>query len=338
MKILLTGSTGFIGRALTSYLLEQTDALLHLAIRKSSDMEMIEQTYNERVLSTCIGDISAGTNWLDLLIDCDVVVHCAARVHIMDEWVRDPLRAFREINVDGTLNLAQQAAQAGVRRFIYLSSIKVNGEYTQSDMPFSPDDIATPMHPYSISKFEAEQGLMRLAESSNMEVVIIRPPLVYGPGVKGNFLRMLQLLHKKLPLPFGALKKNKRSFVSVSNLINLITICLTHPNAANQIFLVSDDHDLTTVELFQKIQQTLESRSLFLPVPIWALNSAAILLGKKEEIMRICGSLQVDISKSQKLLNWQPIESVDEALHRTVCDYTKAQKNNASVLTDATML
>ena len=193
-------------------------------------------------------------------------------------------------------------------------------------MPFSADNAAMPEDPYAISKYEAERGLMLLAEKSGMEVVIIRPPLVYGPGVKGNFLRMMQLLQKELPLPFGALKKNKRSFVSVANLVDFITLCISHPHAANQIFFVSDDNDLSTTDLLRKIQFLLGSYAPLIPVPLWFLSGAASLLGKEVELKRLRGSLQVDISKSRKLLNWQPIEDVDEALYRTVQYYLHAQE------------
>ncbi len=321
MKILLTGATGFIGQALVSSLLEQTDVMLQLAIRDNSGKTIGDHMYDHRVTLIPIGNISSRTSWSDALLDCNIVIHAAARVHIFDEQTLDPLSDFREINVEGTLNLARQAMLAGVRRFIYLSSVKVNGEYTQPGRPFSPDTEAMPEDPYAISKYEAEQGLLRLAEKSTMEVVIIRPPLVYGPGVKGNFLRMMQYLEKGIPLPFGALKNNKRSFISIGNLVNLITLCITHPQAANQIFLVSDDSDLSTTDLLRKIRTFLGNRSPLVPVPYWLLNSAAILLKKESELKRLHGSLQVDISKSLKLLNWKPIESVDDALYTTVQDY-----------------
>lgn len=316
MKLLLTGATGFVGQKLVPHLLETTDTTLHLTVRSLSD-----QVFDERVILTRISDISPHTVWHEALVDCQVVIHAAARVHIMEEQAKDPLSVFREVNVGGTLNLARQAAEAGVRRFIYLSSIKVNGEYSLPDKPFSPEDLARPTQAYSISKYEAEQGLMDLAEKSQMEVVIIRPPLVYGPGVKGNFLSMLQLLQKGTPLPLGGLKKNKRSFVSIDNLVTLIKTCVTHPSAANQIFLVSDNEDLSTTILLRKLRQLFENQAPLLPVPSWLLNAGAILLGKKSEIMRLSGSLQVDISKSCKLLNWQPSVSVDEALYKTVKDY-----------------
>lgn len=323
MKILLTGATGFIGQKLVRYLLEHTDATLQLAVRKQCDIGISDALNIQRVGVITVGDISLEANWNSALTDCEVVIHAAGRVHVINEEAPDSLHAFREVNVEGTLKLARQAIEAGVRRFIFLSSIKVNGEYTQSGIPFGPDDEVMPEHPYSISKYEAEKGLMDLAEKSQMEVVIIRPPLVYGPGVKGNFLYMIHWLQKKTPLPLGALKNNRRSFVSVDNLVDFIATCVNHPKAANQIFLVSDDDDLSTTLLLRKIRRLLGNPIPLLPVPSWLLNSAAGMIKKRSEMMRLSGSLQVDISKSQKLLNWEPIESVDNALYRTIQDYRK---------------
>ena len=318
MNTLLTGSTGFIGQALVHHLIQHTDYSLHLAVRNMGSQFMCDKIADQRVITHPVGDISSATNWHAALMGCNVVIHAAARVHVMDEQADDPLKAFRDVNVEGTLNLARQAVQAGVQRFIYLSSVKVNGESTQLHKPFGPDDVAMPEDPYAISKYEAEQGLLSLAANSPMDVVIIRPPLVYGPGVKGNFLRMMQLMQKGMPLPLGALKKNKRSFVSVGNLVSLIENCMTNPNAVNQVFLVSDDIDLSTTDLLQKIQTQLGNRVPLIPIPLWLLNGAATMLGKEAELNRLSSSLQVDISKSRDLLHWQPMEGVDEALYKTV--------------------
>ena len=321
MKILVTGSTGFIGRELTRCLLDKTDAILHLSVRNNGSKEVNQQTNNPRVIYTQIGDISPDVNWCESLVDCEVVIHTAARAHIIVETAADPMREFMRINVDGTLNLAKQAVISGVKRFIFISSIGVNGESTCLNRSFSSVDFPNPNGSYAKSKYEAEQGLIKLAEKSQMEVVIIRPPLAYGPGVKGNFLRMMQLLHKRVPLPFGALGQNKRSFVSVSNLVDLIKVCISHPLAANQIFLVSDNDDISTTDLSLKIRKLLGNRAPLVPVPLWFLNGVATLLGKEGEMKRLGSSLQVDISKSRELLNWEPIESMDEALYKTVHDY-----------------
>lgn len=312
MNILLTGSSGFVGQRLVDYLLEHTDASLRLVVRK-----IPSRNFNQRVTLGSVVDISVDTDWQDILLDCNVVIHAAARVHVMEEHAHDPLRAYREINVSGTLNLARQAAKQGVKRFIFLSSIKVNGEATANGKPFSPHDIALPECPYSISKYEAEQGLLALSKETGMEVVIIRPVLVYGPGVKGNFKTMMEWLQKGAPLPLGIVN-NKRSFVSVNNLVDLITTCITHPRAANQIFLVSDGDDLSTTELLKKLRNLFDKRSILLPVPIWVLNGVARLLGKKVVADRLCESLQVDINKAHELLGWRPMAKVDDVLFSTV--------------------
>lgn len=319
MKILLTGATGFVGQTLVKHLLEQTDAVLLLPVRKTTDIR--NEEYKQRIIFTRIGDISSATDWKNILRDCNVVIHVAARVHIIKDPADDPLMAFREINVEGTLNLARQAMQAGVQRFIFLSSIKVNGEYTLQGKPFFPEDAPKPVDPYAISKYEAEKGLIYLAEEGHMDVVIIRSPLIYGPGVKGNFLRMLQLLHKQIPLPFASFKKNKRSLVSLDNLVDLIRVCIFHPNAANQTFLISDGDDLSTADILRKIRKSLGNKIPIFPIPLWVLSGAATVFGKKEEFNRIHDSLQIDISKLQKLLNWTPVEGVDQPLNRTVRDY-----------------
>jgi nucleoside-diphosphate-sugar epimerase len=218
--------------------------------------------------------------------------------------------------VDGTLNLARQAAERGVQRFIFLSSVKVNGEQTLSGKQFAAQDKAVPVDAYAISKWEAEQGLLKIAQESRMEVVIIRPPLVYGPGVKANFLAMMRWLHKGLPLPLGAIQ-NKRSFVALDNLVDLVVTCLDHPAAANQVFLAGDGEDLSTPELLRRLGLALGSPARLLPVPVPLLKSGAALLGKSDMAQRLCGSLQVDISKARTLLGWSPPISVDEGLRRT---------------------
>ena len=325
MQILITGATGFIGVELVAQLLEQTDATLKLAIRQISRYKIKAYLNHDRIMLTTIPDISIHTNWKEALEDCQVVIHAAGRAHVMQEYAHDPLRAFRAINVEGTLNLARQAVSMGVKRFIYLSSVKVNGEYSERNAPFSPDDEAMPENPYSISKYEAEQGLKAISEKSGMEVVIIRPPLVYGPGVGGNFLFMMKFLEKQYPLPFGALK-NKRSLVFVGNLVAMIKTCLAHTQAANQIFFVSDHEDLSTSTLIQKVKHLLGKHAVLLPIPVWMLKKVSTYCGKQSEIMRLCDPLQVDISKSKMLLDWQPTISVNEGLSRTVHYFLKQVK------------
>jgi nucleoside-diphosphate-sugar epimerase len=243
------------------------------------------------------------------------VVHAAARTHIMQDTVADPLTAFRLVNVQGTLNLARQAAEAGVKRFVFLSSVKVNGELTQMGHPFRENDIPAPQDPYALSKYEAVAGLCRLAEETGMEVVIIRPPLVYGPGVKANFENMIRWVRRGIPLPFAAVS-NKRSFVALDNLVDFIATCIVHPKAANQTFLVSDGEDLSTAELLQRVGLVLGKPMRLFPVPANLLQLAAGLIGKKTMAQRLCGSLQVDISKARDFLDWAPPLSVDEGLRQ----------------------
>jgi len=237
-------------------------------------------------------------------------------VHMMYDTSSDPLTEFRRVNVDGTANLARQAAAAGVRRFVFLSSIKVNGESTELGRPFAADDVPTPEDPYGVSKHEAEQLLRQISSETGMEVVIIRPPLVYGPGVQANFESMMRWLARGVPLPFGAVTNNRRSFVALENLIDLIATCLTHPTAANQTFLVSDGEDLSTADLLMRMGSALGKPVRLFNVPIGVLNQGAMLLNKPAIYQRLCGSLQVDIEKTRKLLDWTPPLSVDEGLRR----------------------
>jgi nucleoside-diphosphate-sugar epimerase len=242
----------------------------------------------------------------------------------MDDTSSDPLVEFRKVNLDGTLALARQASAAGVRRFIFISSIKVNGEGTAPTQPYKAGDDSAPLDPYGVSKLEAEQGLRALATDTGMEVVIIRPVLVYGPGVKANFLNMMRWLHKGVPLPFGAIH-NRRSLVALDNLVDLIVTCIDHPAAANQTFLVSDGEDLSTTELLRRMGTALGKPARLLPVPSWLLETGAAMLGKQALSQRLCGSLQVDISKTRELLNWTPPVSVDEALRKTAKHFLEQQ-------------
>lgn len=274
-------------------------------------------TANESVV---VGDLQESTDWRVALADVRVVVHLAARVHVMQDNVPDPLAAFRRINVAGTLNLARQAAQAGVRRFVFVSSIKVNGEETLPGHSFTADDMPAPSDYYGISKLEAEQGLKEIASQTGMELVIIRPPLVYGPGVRANFHMLLRAVARGVPLPLGGLN-NKRSLVALDNLVNLIETCITHPDAANQTFLVSDGEDLSTTELICRIANALGKPARLISIPLWMLKVGSMLLNKRDSLQRLSGNLQVDISKARALLGWTPPLSVDEGLRRTVAEW-----------------
>ncbi len=262
--------------------------------------------------------LGAAAKWAPLLAGCDAVVHAAARVHVMNETAHDPLTAFRDVNVAGTLNLAGQAAEAGVRRFVFISSIKVNGEATASGRAFTSADIPAPMDAYAISKAEAEAGLIALAAETGMEVVIVRPPLVYGPGVKGNFLSMMRWLKRGIPLPLGAILHNRRSLVALDNLVDLIVACVDHPAAANQVFLASDGEDVSTTGLLRRLAAAMGVPAHLLPVPVRVLETCAALVGKRALVQRLCNNLQVDISKARQLLGWCPRISLNEGLRRTV--------------------
>jgi len=264
-----------------------------------------------------VGEIVGTTDFSEALAGITTVVHLAARAHIMRDTAADPLTAFRAVNVEGTLNLARQAVESGVKRFVFVSSIKVNGEATKLGMPFSADDMPAPLDPYGVSKMEAEQGLRQIAAETGMEVVIIRPPLVYGPGVKANFAALMRAVQRGWPLPLGAVH-NQRSLVALDNLVDFIVTCLSHPQAANQTFLVSDGHDLSTTELVRGLARAAGVPARLLPVPVWALQAGASLLGKGDVVQRLCGNLQVDISKASNLLGWVPPVSVDEGLRRAM--------------------
>ena len=312
-KVLLTGGTGFVGRSVLNRLCQDG-----MAVVVCSRAETIIVPSGARYLS--LPGLDANTDWKLALDGSEVVIHSAARVHVMQDESSDPLAEFRKVNVEGTLNLARQAAQAGARRFIFISSIKVNGEGTPVGVPYLADAQSLPTDPYGISKMEAEHGLRALASETGMEVVIIRPPLVYGPGVKANFLNMMRWLHKGVPLPFGAIH-NQRSLVALDNLVDLIVTCIEHPAAANQTFLVSDGEDLSTSELLRRMGAALGKPARLLPVPSRLLEMGAALLGKKDLSQRLCGSLQVDIDKTRELLHWIPPVSVDEALRKTAQNF-----------------
>ncbi len=305
MSILVTGANGFVGKLLVSDLLKkQYDVVGVLRSQNTNQAD---------VKMAVIGEITAVTDWSTALDAIDVVVHLAARVHVMNDVASDPLAEFRRVNVDGTLNLARHAVKAGVRRFIFVSSIKVNGELTQVSKPFTASDIPCPQDAYGISKYEAEQGLLKLAKETGLEVVIIRPPLIYGGGVKANFASMMKAVKRGFPLPLGAIN-NKRSFVYVANLISLILKCIDHPSAANQIFLVSDGCDLSTTELLKACAQSLGVTPRLLAVPQRLLEITAKILGKENLAQRLYGNLQVDITKTRQLLDWEPQFTVEDGL------------------------
>lgn len=306
-NIFLTGASGFLGSRLADALHSKPDVKLTIALRRTVEIDAAHIVE--------VQGLYANTNWSSVLAGQQVVIHAAARAHIMKDEVVDPLKEYRRVNVDGTFNLARQAAAAGVKRFIYISSIKVNGEQTQSAKPFTAADAPAPEDDYGISKAEAEVALQQVADETGMEVVIIRPPLVYGPGVKGNFANMIKVVQKEIPLPLGAIK-NQRSLVALDNLVDLIIACIDHPSAANQVFLAGDGQDLSTTELLQGVAAAMGKPSRLIPVPMPLLMLVATLLGKRSVAQRLLGSLQVNISKARDLLGWEPPITVQEGLRR----------------------
>lgn len=315
--ILLTGATGFVGNALLMHLLA-TKMPVNIVVAVRKKLKKIPQG----VCVKKIEDLASHSDWSDTIFGSEVVIHLAARVHVLGDTHISPLQEYRRINVDGTLNLARQAAALGVKRFIFLSTVKVNGELSLTGKPFAADDSAAPLDDYGISKLEAECGLQEIAKSTGMEVVIIRPPLVYGAGAKGNFATMLKWLSLGIPLPLGAIH-NQRSFVSLDNLVDLISICLYHPAAANQIFLVSDGEDISTTELLRRIGKAINMPARLIPIPsVWLLFFASVLR-KKPMAQRLCGSLQVDIKKTRQLLDWSPPVTLDQGLKKISEDLRK---------------
>lgn len=305
MNILLTGATGFIGRGLVRTLNQRKEVSLAVALR-SQGPSFCSATH-------VVGELSADTDWSAAVARQEVVIHAAARAHVVNDVASNALDEYRRVNLNGTLKLAKQAAAAGVKRFIFISSIGVNGNCTIK--PFSAADHAMPAESYALSKWEAEQALWEVQEKTGMELVILRPPLVYGPNAPGNFGNLVRWLEKGWPLPLGAIQ-NKRSLIGVDNLVDLIVRCIDHPGAANQVFLASDGEDLSTTELLRGVGRAMGRPARLIPVPAGLLNFVAGLLGKKAVAQRLLGSLQVDISKTCELLEWRPPYTVEESLRR----------------------
>lgn len=310
MKILVTGGTGFVGTALLSELENYSDIEVVTFGRRRPPSILAENFYE--------GEIGSEGNYAAALTGVDVVIHCAARAHVMQENESEPLAAYRKVNTDGTLALAEQAAISGVTRLVFLSSIKVNGERTVNGKPFQVEDSVSPKDAYGVSKHEAEIALQKLAQKTGMEVVIIRLPLVYGEGVKGNFSALIKLAKLPIPLPLGNLKSNLRSLVYVGNLVDFAIMCSKHPKAANGIFFVSDNEDLSTTKIITLLRELLGMKGMLIPIPTFLFQLLGRLTGKSDVVERLCGSLQVDVSTSINTLGWKPKYSVLEGFEKTV--------------------
>jgi len=330
-KVAVTGATGFVGRSLVKELALRNYPVIALVRNISGSLS---QEIEQRVM----GDISELT--LDsrekfnvnsnnisikkgrLLDDVNVVIHCSGRAHIMKDVADNPLAEFRRVNVEGTLKIAHLAAKMGIKQFIFISSIKVNGEITSSNFSFNENDKCMPRDPYGISKYEAEQSLMKLAKETDMKITIIRPPLIYGPGVKANFAKLIEYVIKGLPLPFGAVN-NKRSFIALDNLIDFIILCINNELSFNEIFLISDCQDISTTDLIIKIFNAFRKKPILVPVPVSLMTFLLSLIGKKDISDRLFKSLVIDCSKACRVLNWKPIINIDEELKKIAYEYSK---------------
>ena len=309
-KILITGGTGFVGKALCENL-QSKNYLVHITSRTNIF------PLSKRVISFNTGEINHKTKWNNSLKEVDCIIHCAARTHIMTELDKNSLESYRKVNVEGTINLAKQAAANGVRRILFLSSVKVNGENTIGFSSFKNNDTPKPVDAYGISKWEAEKGLLEVSRRTGIEIVIIRSPLVYGYGAKGNLKRLIKLINYDIPLPFSLIK-NQRSMISIDNLVDILVNCINNQNATGKTFLVSDDKDVTTPELIYYIASAMGKKAHLFPTPISLLKFVGAITGKKKEIDRLTGSLKLDINYTKKTLNWKPPVNVFEGIKRMI--------------------
>ncbi|EGR0207337.1 SDR family oxidoreductase [Vibrio vulnificus] len=315
-QVLVTGYTGFVGRHLLS------------TFEDLQNINLLGRSQPKKCSQFLKASIDSSSDYSVVLDKVSTVIHIAARVHVMNDESDDPLEEFRAVNTAGTMNLARQAAEAGVKRFIFVSSIKVNGESTTGKQAFTAQDTPSPEDPYGVSKAEAEEQLIALGKETDLEIVIIRPPLVYGEGVKANFASLMNLVSKGIPLPFGYITNNKRSLVSVDNLVDLIITCIDHPKAANQVFLVSDDHYVSTSEMVKEMAIALGKPSWQIPVPAYCYKLVGKLFDKNDVVDRLTGSLQVDISHTKDTLGWTPPQTLQEGFKKTAVAFLKSKQSS----------
>jgi nucleoside-diphosphate-sugar epimerase len=317
MKILITGATGFVGSALVSLLKKQGHQLVlvghHVSAHETAEIHAV--------------NLEDQIDWQPLLHGCDVVVHLAARVHVMKENIENATEKYYQVNVEATQQLAEQALKAGVKRFVYLSSLKVNGEFNANGRAFDEGDAPNPVGPYAQSKHKAEQILFELAKNSALEVTVIRPPLVYGPNVRANFYSLLSIVYKQIPLPLAQIK-NLRSYVYVENLVDFIEKCLEHPQAVNQCFFVSDSKELTTTQLIRACADALGVKTRLFYFPQGLLRLVCKLFRKDDFYQRLCGDLTVNINKANRLLGWKPPYTVEAGLFATAAAFKHKNTNN----------
>lgn len=329
-KVFVTGANGFVGVALCRYLTSQGHHV-QAGCRQPSLSRLKRMCPDLHAVVT--GSLGPETDWRSQLSGIDVVIHLAARVHVMKERAADPLSEFRLVNTVGTKRLARDAVKAGVLRLVYVSTIKVNGEFTENSA-FNETDLAAPADPYAISKHEAEMGLQTIARETGLEVVIVRPALVYGPGVKGNFGSLIRLVDLGVPLPLRRCS-NRRSLIGLGNFVDLLSLCATHPASGGEIFLAADGEDLPTPELVRRLASALSKPARLLPIPVVWLKFAARLMGRLAVYERLCGSLQIDGNKARRVLGWIPPRTVDEELAETVAWYRGASKRPPATGSDS---
>ena len=306
-KVLVTGASGFVGSALCGHLIKCGYNVIG-TVRKLPVLPIIGVDYQ------IVGDLGTSTSWNDSIFsEVGIIIHCAARVHVMNEYAQNPLNEFRQINTQGTDTLARSAAKAGIRRFIFLSSIKVNGESSSLSSLIDETSPTNPKDYYGISKLEAEKSLINIADETGMETVIFRLPLVYGPGVRGNFIKLLKMVDRGVPLPFS-LVNNLRSLINIDNLTDVIEVCLKDPRAVGKIYTVSDSEDVSTVQLIIKMAHALERPVRLWPCPLCLIELAGMLAGRSDEVSRILGSLRIDSKKIYSELGWAPTYTLTQGL------------------------